>query len=183
MVNEGVMKKIYFSCLALGFIFNVYANSDLIPPPPTALQADSIECKQNGGTLFAATVVSNPKYSSGKLQRGVELSHTHINVVPLGEKQSANNIYDVAIDNVYAMDYDVSQPYKRVPESLTNLKIGTNVELCGQPYSQGGGIHWVHSNCGQKKTAAKPDGSIKIINADGTLSNSLTDNQEYCTIF
>ena len=38
MVNEGVMKKIYFSCLALGFIFNVYANSDLIPPPPTALE-------------------------------------------------------------------------------------------------------------------------------------------------
>lgn len=178
------MKNLLCGLLSLGFIAHTYAmNSNPIPNPPSALSADSVECQKNGGTLFAATIVSTPTYSSGKLQGGVMLSHTHVNAVPIGEKATANNTYDVAIDNVYAVDYDNAQPNKTVPASLAQLKIGTNVEFCGQPYSQGGGIHWVHSNCGSQVTTNTPNGSVRIINSDGTLGASLTNNQEYCSIF
>lgn len=179
------MKKICFSLLlSTGWILNAYAsNSNPIPNPPSAFAADSQACQVNGGTLFVATIVSAPVYKSGSSQQGVELSHTHVNAVPIGQKASTTNTYDVAMDNVFASGYDSAQPYNQVPSPLTQLKIGQNVEFCGQPYSGGGGIHWVHTNCGDTPTSSEPNGSVRIINADGSLGANLENATEYCYLW
>lgn len=179
------MKKICFSLLlSAGCMFSVYAsNSNPIPTPPASFAADSQACQNNGGTLFVATIVSNPVYKSGSSRQGVELSHTHVSAVPIGEQQSSANTYDIAMDNVFASGYDSAEPNNQVPAPLTSLKVGQNVEFCGQPYSDGGGIHWVHTNCGDTPTTSEPNGSVRIINSSGSLGTNLENSTEYCSLW
>jgi hypothetical protein len=60
------------------------------------------QCDLGKGSYMTATVVKGPKFTSGKFLKGVELSHTHLKVKPDG----SNDIYDVAIDNVFAQGYE-----------------------------------------------------------------------------
>ena len=50
-------------------------------------------------------------------------------------------------------------------------------------YCAGGGIHWVHTNCGQKPNPAKPNGWVKKFDAAGQLSENLEGSQEYCDLW
>ncbi len=43
---------------------------------------------------------------------------------------------------------------------------GDHLELCGIAYR--GGMHWVHTHCGDNPTPEEPDGWLKEIAADGS---------------
>ena len=71
----------------------------------------------------------------------------------------------------FANDYSAST----VPYSLKNsLQKGTKVNLCGEKYSDGSGIHWVHTECPKNNNV---EGFV-IVN--GT---NLTASKQYCYIF
>lgn len=135
-------------------------------------------CAAGQGSFMTATITAGPRFAHGKYLKGVELSHTHLKVRPDG----SNDIYDVAIDNVFASDYQ--QNSKSVPASLAVLQVGQRLALCGQLYDDGSkGIHWVHTDCGKTPSAAKPDGFIKLLSKDGSAGQNLENNQNYCSLW
>ncbi|GGX53868.1 hypothetical protein [Undibacterium squillarum] len=135
------------------------------------------QCDLGKGSYMTATVIKGPKFTSGKFLKGVELSHTHLKVKPDG----SNDIYDVAIDNVFAQGYEKNS--KQVPESLAQIRTGDKLALCGQLYDDGSkGIHWVHTNCGATPTPQKPNGFIKIIESDGS-SDNFENVTTYCDLW
>ncbi|SAK66993.1 hypothetical protein AWB78_02440 [Caballeronia calidae] len=135
---------------------------------------DAADCKAAGGSMLTGQVVSPPKFKSGMFRKGVELSHTHLNL-----KGSDNKTYDVAIDNVFASGYQKNK--KGVPAPLNTIKVGDTLELCGAPFP--GGIHWVHNNCGDTPTKSDPDGWIKKVSADGRVGENLELSQKYCYLW
>lgn len=160
------MKSVLFVLLALA---SIGAQAQ------TSTEQDA--CTAAAGTFMTGTVVSDPTFASGSYRQGVELSHTHIQVQ--SDIDSYN--YDIAIDNVYAAGYDTAG--ESVPDPLTSLVSGTWVELCGMPYSDGTGMHWVHSNCGVQPTPSDPDGWVKVLDASGNAGPNLESNQEYCYLW
>jgi hypothetical protein len=122
------------------------------------------------GDYLQGTIDVAPYFKSGASQQGVELSHTHIQV------NSAGSEYDVAIDNVFANDYDQTNG-SSVPSSLAqSLQVGQTVQLCGERYTGGDiGIHWVHTNCGVSSSG--PNGYVVV------KGRNLTNNQEYCYLW
>lgn len=128
------------------------------------------EAASCNGDYLQGTIDVAPYFKAGASQQGVELSHTHIQV------NSGGNEYDVAIDNVFANDYDQTNG-SSVPSSLAqSLQVGQTVQLCGELYTSGGlGIHWVHTNCGVSSSG--PNGYV-VINGQ-----NLTNNQEYCYLW
>jgi hypothetical protein len=143
----------------------------------TAFADEAASCQTAGGSFLTGTVVSAPVFQHGQFRKGVELSHTHISVVA----DQDGKTYDVAIDNVYASGYDAAKT--AVPAPLNTIKVNDKVELCGQLYTTGVGIHWVHSNCGDKPTPKEPDGWLKKLAPDGTPGPNYESNTEYCSIF
>ncbi len=145
----------------------------------TAVRADeAADCQANAGAYLTGTVTAGPKFVSGKKRRGVELSHTHLTVRADKDGQP----YDVAIDNVFADGYDDAK--HRVPEPLSEIRIGDRVTLCGQLYSGGQrGIHFVHTNCGDRPTPSEPNGWVKVVGADGSPGPNLEDSREYCRLW
>jgi hypothetical protein len=147
----------------------------LIMQPACADERDA--CASNAGTLLIGTVISGPRFVHGHDLRGVELSHTHVRL-----RGNDGQIYDVAIDDVFADGYD--QAGESVPAPLSQIQPGDHLELCGKPYASGGpGMDWVHTNCGDQPTPDKPDGWVKVISADGTPGSNLESNQEYCRLW
>jgi hypothetical protein len=142
-----------------------------------ALADEASDCKAAGGSFRTGTVVSGPTFAHGQFRKGVELSHTHLSVVA----DQDGKTYDVAIDNVYAGGYDAAKA--SVPAPLDSIKVNDKVEMCGQLYSRGVGIHWVHSNCGDKPTPQDPNGWLKKLAADGTPGPNYEGNTEYCSLF
>ena len=139
---------------------------------------DKAACDAGKGSYVTGTVTSGPKFKSGKFLKGVELSHTHLNV----KVDGTGEIYDVAIDNVFATGYVKNS--KKVPASLSQIKVGDNLELCGQEYSDGTkGIHWVHTDCKQPPSPSKPNGFIKIVQKDGSTSDNLEGLETYCGLW
>ncbi len=138
---------------------------------------EAASCQAAAGSFLTGTVVSAPVFQHGKFRKGVELSHTHVSLVA----DQDGKTYDVAIDNVYASGYDAAKA--AVPAPLDAIKVNDKLELCGQLYTKGVGIHWVHSNCGDKPTPQEPNGWLKKLAADGTPGPNDESNTEYCAIF
>jgi hypothetical protein len=122
-------------------------------------------------------VVSEPAFAAGKSRRGTELSHTRLSL----KADQDGRVYHVAIDNVFAAGYDSAGD--SVPPDLDKIHKGTRLQLCGQLFSRGIGIHWVHMNCADRPTEAEPNGWTKIVNPDGSLSPNLAANGKYCGLW
>jgi hypothetical protein len=141
-----------------------------------AARADEAsDCSAGAGTLLTGVALGAPTFARGKPLRGIELSHTHLRI----RGDADGKVYDLAIDNVFAAGY---QPHdERVPAPLDTIAAGQHVEACGLPYT--GGMHWVHTNCGDTPTHADPDGWLKLLAADGTPGANLEDSQTYCYLW
>lgn len=135
------------------------------------------DCRAAAGSLLTGVVVSEPAFAAGRSRRGIELSHTHLSL----KADRDGRVYNVAIDNVFAADYGSAE--KSVPASLDKIHMGTRLELCGHFYGHGIGIHWVHTNCDDRPTKAKPNGWTKIVNPDGSRGPNLAANSEYCGLW
>jgi hypothetical protein len=145
---------------------------------PAFCFADAVQdCQNAAGSYLTGSVVTAPSFSDGKSQQGIELSHTHLSI----KADSDGKTYDVAIDNVFADNYTKNE--KNVPSPLNGIKVGDKLQLCGQLYSSGLGIHWVHTNCGVTPTAAKPNGWVKKISANGSVSDNYEDLTTYCYLW
>jgi hypothetical protein len=147
----------------------------IFTPPAWANEREA--CASSGGTLLIGTVVAGPRFAHGHDLRGVELSHTHVRV-----RGNDGQVYDIAIDNVFANGYDVAGEH--VPTPLSQIRPGDRLELCGKPYASGGpGMDWVHTDCGEQPMRGRPDGWLKVIGPDGRLGPNLDANQEYCSLW
>jgi hypothetical protein len=163
----------------LGIVMKLVAAVLLCICPAIAARADeAAQCQANAGSYLTGKVISGPRFVSGRPRGGVELSHTHLRLLSDQDGQS----YDIAIDNVFAGGYDAAG--ERVPAPLSSIHVGDRLALCGQLYIQGGqGIHFVHTNCGDKPNANDPDGWVKLIAADGSSGPNLEDSREYCRLW
>lgn len=141
----------------------------------SAFADDAQQCGANAGTLLVGQVVSAPTFRHGMFRKGVELSHTHLTLK--GDADGAD--YDVAIDNVFASGYQPNS--SAVPAPLNTIVVGDKLELCGLPFQ--GGIHWVHTNCGDTPTSQDPNGWLKKIAADGTVGPNFEGGQHYCYLW
>ncbi len=135
-------------------------------------------CTAARGVLLTGTVTSAPKFASASSTiQGVKLSHTHVRLVA---DQDGKN-YDVAIDNVFAADYVKNA--NAIPPSLAAIKVNDRLELCGEKYTSGVGIHWVHTNCGATPSTTAPDGWVKHISTSGGIGSNLERSQTYCYLW
>lgn len=156
-----------------------------------SLQTYQNMCTANGGYFQYGTIntpddsdypaVTNFK-NGGKL-KGVPLTHTHIEIT----SGIDGKIYDIAIDNVFAPDYDPNQAV--VPPSYAkSLTANSTIYMCSGnpakvPYALNEtvaslGIDWVHTNCAASgyKSAFK---NGFIYSQDVNLTNS----QSYCRLW
>jgi type 1 fimbria pilin len=145
----------------------------------TAVRADeAVQCQADGGSYLTGTVTAGPSFSRGHSRRGVELSHTHLTLLSDQNGQS----YDVAMDNVFASGFD--SVGENVPPPLSSIRVGDHLGLCGQLYADGRlGIHFVHTNCGDRPTERDPGGWVKLIAENGTPGPNLEDSREYCGLW
>ena len=143
-----------------------------------AVMADeAANCRAAAGVYRSGVVLRGPTFAHGQFQRGVELSHTHLLLLA----DQDGKTYDVAIDNVFATGYDAHRA--AIPAPLNSIRVRDRLELCGQLYTKGIGMHWVHTNCGIAPTPGKPDGWLKKLAADGNASQNYEGNREYCSRF
>jgi hypothetical protein len=143
-----------------------------------ACASEQSTCTANKGALLTGTVTTGPRFqSASQAIDGIKLSHT---IIYMRADQDSKS-YQVAMDNVYAVDY--VQNATSIPASLAALKAGTRVEVCGEKYSDGTGIHWVHSNCGATPTTTAPNGWVKPISTGGTIGLNLERSQNYCYLW
>jgi hypothetical protein len=143
----------------------------------SATASDQTNCSAAGGAFLTGNVTSSPTYASGSFIQGVQTSHTHVHLTADQDGLS----YDVAMDNVYAADY--VQGTSSMPATLAAIKIGDRLELCGEKYTSGVGIHWVHSNCGATPTTTAPNGWVKEIASSGSVGINLEASETYCYLW
>jgi hypothetical protein len=143
----------------------------------SATASDQTNCSAAGGAFLTGNVTSSPRYASGSYIQGVQTSHTHVNLTADQDGLS----YDVAMDNVFAADY--VQGSSSMPATLAAIKIGDRLELCGEKYTSGTGIHWVHNNCGAAPKTTAPNGWVKEIASNGSVGSNLEDSQSYCYLW
>ncbi len=134
-------------------------------------------CAAAAGTYLTGTVVAGPFYAHGKAVGGKQLSHTRLSL----KADQDGRVYDVAIDNIYAAGYD--QAGDRIPAPLDGIHRQDRLELCGQRYTSGLGIHWVHTNCGARPNRNHPDGWVKVLDAKGSAGPNLESSTEYCGLW
>lgn len=139
---------------------------------------EAAQCRANAGTFLTGNVTRGPTFAPGHLQNGVELSHTHLTLLSDQDGRS----YHVAIDNVFAAGYDAAE--ESVPAPLSTIRTGDRLELCGKLFTRGGlGIDWVHANCGNRPSTARPDGWLRVLAPDGSPGPNLEDSHEYCRLW
>jgi hypothetical protein len=143
-----------------------------------AFASELSTCTANKGAYISGTVTSAPKFATGStVIQGIRLTHTRLYLRADQDGKS----YDVAMDNVYAVDYVKNAT--TMPKSLAAIKINDRLSLCGKKYTSGTGIHWVHSNCGDVPTTSAPNGSVKIISSTGSVGANLERSQNYCYLW
>lgn len=140
-----------------------------------AFADEAQDCQAASGTLLIGRVASAPRFKHGMFREGVELSHTHLTL----RSDTDGTDYDVAIDNVFALGYQKNA--KTVPAPLNSIEVGDQLEVCGLPFE--GGIHWVHTNCGDTPTPQEPNGWVKKIGDDGAAGPNLEGGQSYCYLW
>jgi hypothetical protein len=143
----------------------------------SALADDRQTCAAADGSYLTGQVVNGPKFAHGQFRQGVELSHTHLKV----RADQDGRVYDVAIDNVFANGY--RQGERGVPAPLDAIREGDRVQLCGQLYERGVGIHFVHTNCGARPTDDHPDGWLKVVDGRGATGPNLEAGTGFCGLF
>jgi hypothetical protein len=142
-----------------------------------ALADDRQACEAADGSFLTGQVVKGPKFVHGQFRQGVELSHTHLKL----RADQDGGVYDVAIDNVFANGYREGQ--RDVPAPLDAIREGDRLQLCGQLYNRGVGIHFVHTNCGARPTEKHPDGWLKVIDRRGAAGPNLEAGTGWCGLF
>jgi hypothetical protein len=146
--------------------------------PLSAFATEQTTCSTNKGAFLTGSVTTGPKFqAASQTISGVQVSHT---IMYIKADQDGRS-YQVAMDNVYASDYVKNST--SVPPSLAALTVGTRVELCGEKYSDGSGIHWVHNNCNATPTTSAPNGWVKKISSTGTIGTNLERSQTYCYLW
>jgi hypothetical protein len=155
------------------FVFAV-----LLAAVGSAAMADERQaCQAADGSYLTGVVVKGPKFVHGQYRQGVELSHTHLKLRADQDRQ----VYDVAIDNVFANGYQ--QGGREVPAPIDTIREGDRLALCGELYDRGVGIHFVHTNCGETPSASHPDGWIRIVDGSGRAGPNLEGNTSFCPLF
>jgi hypothetical protein len=143
-----------------------------------AYATDATTCATNKGTYLSGPVTTSAKFQAAtQTIQGVQVSHT---IMYIKADQDGRS-YQVAMDNVYASDYVKNST--SMPPSLAALTAGKRVEVCGQKYSDGSGIHWVHNNCNATPTTSAPNGFVKTVSTSGTISANLERSQAYCYLW
>jgi hypothetical protein len=135
------------------------------------------DCAAAAGSYLTGNVVKAPYFTHGQFKKGIELSHTHLSV----KADQDGKVYDVAIDNVFANGYVKNA--KSVPDPLSSIAEGDRLELCGQLYTTGVGIHWVHTNCGKTPTEKTPNGWVKKFDVAGKTSENFEAGTAYCYLW
>jgi hypothetical protein len=142
----------------------------------TAARADDAsDCQAASGSYLTGVVRAPPTFARGSRLHGIELSHTHVQLIGDADAKT----YDIAVDDVFASGYRPRQ--EGVPAPLDQIKTGDRLSLCGMPYK--GGMHWVHTNCGDTPTPQDPDGWLKEIAADGSTGANLEGSTAYCYLW
>jgi len=154
----------------------VTASAALALASPFVARADDrADCTAGDGTLLSGVVIAKPAFVRGKPLKGIPLSHTHIRIRGDADGQA----YDLAVDDVFAAGY---RPHvSEVPPPLDGIAVGQHLEACGLPYP--GGMHWVHTNCGDTPSRQDPNGWLKVIDASGAAGPNLEDSQKYCYLW
>ena len=143
----------------------------------TVLADERQSCAAADGSYLTGQVVQGPKFAHGQFRQGIELSHTHLRL----RADQDGRVYDVAIDNVFANGY--RQGGREVPAPLDAIRAGDHLQLCGQLYERGIGIHFVHTNCGARPTESHPGGWIKVVDGHGAPGPNLEAGTGYCGLF
>ena len=136
---------------------------------------DASDCQAAAGSYLTGVVLAAPTFQRGSRLHGIELSHTHVQLIGDADAKT----YDIAVDDVFASGYRKRQ--EAVPAPLDEIRTGDRLSLCGIPYK--GGMHWVHTNCGDSPTRQDPDGWLKEIAADGTTGPNLEGSTTYCYLW
>jgi hypothetical protein len=120
-------------------------------------------------------VIASPTFASGRPLQGIPLTHTHIRI----RGDADGKRYDLAVDDVFASGY---QPQREVvPPPLSAIAVGQHLQACGLPYA--GGMHWVHTSCGDTPTPQEPNGWLKLVDAAGVPGPNLEASQSYCYLW
>lgn len=143
-----------------------------------AVAADERQsCEAASGAWRSGVVLQGPKFVHGQFRKGIELSHTHLKV----RADQDGQVYDVAIDNVFASGYRPGQPV--VPSPIDSIRAGDHLSMCGQLYDRGVGIHFVHTNCGESPAPNHPDGWLRVVDRSGRPGDNLESSTNYCPLF
>lgn len=135
-------------------------------------------CTAAKGSFLTGTVTSAPKFAAAtQTLQGIKLSHTKLSL----RADQDGKVYDVAIDNVFAVDYVKNAT--TVPASLAAIRVNDRLELCGAKYTSGVGIHWVHTNCGDVPTTSAPNGWVKRFSSSGSVGSNIERSQTYCYLW
>lgn len=143
----------------------------------SALADDRSDCAAANGALITGTVTTAPVFVHGQFVHGIELSHSRFYI----KSDNGGGTYQVAVDNVFANGYQAGT--KEIPTALADIAVGDRLALCGALYTKGLGIHFVHTNCGDRPTPQHPDGWLKRFSSSGQESMNLEASQTYCKIF
>lgn len=149
----------------------------LLAAASAAFADDRQACAAASGSYVSGTVVKGPKFTHGQFRKGVELSHTHLKL----RADQDGQVYDVAIDNVFASGYQPDRA--EVPAPIDAIREGDKLALCGQLYDRGVGIHFVHTNCGETPSPARPDGWLRVVDGGGRAGPNLESSTNYCPLF
>jgi hypothetical protein len=142
-----------------------------------ALADDRQSCEAVDGSYLSGQVVQGPQFAHGQFRQGIELSHTHLKL----RADQDGRVYDVAIDNVFANGY--RQGASGVPAPLDSIGAGDHLQLCGELYDRGVGIHFVHTNCGAPPAGNHPDGWIKAVDNSGHAGANMEAATGFCSLF
>jgi hypothetical protein len=114
-------------------------------------------------------------FALGRPLQGIPLSHTHIRI----RGDADGKTYDLAVDDVFASGFRPQEDI--VPPPLSAIAVGQHLQACGLPYA--GGMHWVHTNCGDTPTPQDPSGWLKVVDAAGVPGPNLEGSQTYCYLW